>query len=157
MILIAAGTGIAPFRAFIQERAALLESGHKLAPALLFFGCRDSRIDDLYRAELDEWQRLGAVDVRRAFSRVPEEEDGGGCRHVQDRMWEDREEAMKLWDKGATVFVCGSRGVAESAKDAMIRIKVEMERRAGGEVDSVSMQKWFEGLRNVRYVTDVFD
>ncbi|KAH6884403.1 cytochrome P450 [Thelonectria olida] len=155
IICIAAGSGIAPFRSFIQERAAMLESGRKLAPAILFFGCRYPDVDDLYSDELLAWQDLGAVDVRRAYSRVPKKSEG--CKHVQDRMWKDREDVIELWQKGATVFVCGSRGVAESAKNAMIKIKVEMEERAGKAVDLVGTQKWFEGLRNVRYITDVFD
>ncbi|KAH8734360.1 cytochrome P450 [Ilyonectria robusta] len=155
IVCVAAGTGLAPFRGFIQERAAMIGSGRKLAPAILFFGCRSPDVDDLYREELDEWQRLGAVDVRRAYSRASEKSEG--CRHVQDRMWKDREDVIDLWQKGATVFVCGSRGVAESAKESIIKIKIEMESRIDGKTDLEATQKWFESLRNIRYVTDVFD
>lgn len=133
----------------------MIGSGRKLAPAILFFGCRSPDVDDLYREELDEWQRLGAVDVRRAYSRASEKSEG--CRHVQDRMWKDREDVIDLWQKGATVFVCGSRGVAESAKKSIIKIKIEMESRIDGKTDLEATQKWFESLRNIRYVTDVFD
>ncbi|KAH7160568.1 hypothetical protein B0J13DRAFT_494237 [Dactylonectria estremocensis] len=67
IICIAAGTGIAPFHTFAQERAAMIAAGHKdLAPALLFFGCRNPEVDNLYRDELDEWERVGAMTVRRA-------------------------------------------------------------------------------------------
>ncbi|KAK1998807.1 cytochrome P450 [Colletotrichum falcatum] len=155
MICVAAGTGLAPFRGFIQERAAMIEAGRTLAPALLFFGCRSPEHDDLYRDELDRWQALGAVSVRRAYSRDP----GGseGCRHVQDRIWHDRGEVVELWRQGAKAYVCGSRGVAESAKDAIIKIKVEMERADDRDADEESAKEWFEALRNIRYVTDVFD
>ncbi|KAK7421191.1 hypothetical protein QQX98_002321 [Neonectria punicea] len=155
IICVAAGTGLAPFRGFIQERAAMLASGRKLAPAVLFFGCRQPETDDLYRQELDKWQSIGAVDVRRAYSRASEKSEG--CRHVQDRMWKDREDIIDLWQKGATVFVCGSRGVAESAKESIIKIKIEMESRIDGKTDLETTRKWFESLRNIRYVTDVFD
>ncbi|KAH7156720.1 cytochrome P450 [Dactylonectria macrodidyma] len=155
MVCIAAGTGLAPFRGFIQERAAMIASGRKLAPAILFFGCRSPEMDDLYHEDLEEWQKTGAVDVRRAYSRASEQSEG--CRHVQDRLWKDREDVIDLWQKGATVFVCGSRGVAESAKESIIKIKVEMESRINGKGDLETTEKWFESLRNIRYVTDVFD
>lgn len=155
VICVAAGTGLAPFRGFVQERAAMIEAGRALAPALLFFGCRAPEHDDLYREELDRWEALGAVSVRRAFSREPGQSKG--CAHVQDRMWKDRTELVDLWRRGAKAYVCGSRGVAESAKQAIIDIKVEMEESMGDEADSEKVKEWFESLRNIRYVTDVFD
>ncbi|EOD51987.1 putative nadph-cytochrome p450 reductase protein [Neofusicoccum parvum UCRNP2] len=63
IIMVAAGTGIAPFRGFVQARAA---------ETLLFFGCRAPGVDDLYRDELDRLEAAGAVQVRRAYSRVEE-------------------------------------------------------------------------------------
>ncbi|KAM5345779.1 hypothetical protein ACJ41O_011640 [Fusarium nematophilum] len=153
IICVAAGSGLAPFRGFIQERARMISSGGRtLAPALLFFGCRSPEHDDLYRRELDEWQALGAVDVRRAYSR--REEDSDGCKYVQDRMWRDRGDVVDLWRRGAKVFVCGSRVVSESAREAILRIKGEMDEVEMGEEEA---RAWFEGLRNVRYMTDVFD
>jgi cytochrome P450/NADPH-cytochrome P450 reductase len=156
IICIAAGTGIAPFRAFAQERAAMMAAGRKgLAPALLFFGCRSPEADDLYRDELDEWERAGAVQVRRAYSRAPESSEG--CKHVQDRMWHDRQEIEDLWKRDAKVYVCGSRGVANSARDMAIRLRVDMAKEKGVETDAQAAGEWFESLRNVRYVMDVFD
>ncbi|GKT78545.1 bifunctional P-450:NADPH-P450 reductase [Colletotrichum tofieldiae] len=155
MICIAAGTGLAPFRGFIQERATMLEAGRTLAPALLFFGCRSPDHDDLYREELDKWEALGAVSIRRAYSR--DSDKSKGCKHVQDRIWQDREELVELWKQGAKAYVCGSRGVAESAKETIIKIKVEMEKAKGEDTDEDNVKDWFESLRNIRYVTDVFD
>lgn len=155
MVCVAAGTGLAPFRGFIQERATMLAAGRTLAPALLFFGCRSPEQDDLYRDEFDKWEEMGAVSVRRAYSRDCDKSEG--CKHVQDRMWQDREELVDLWKKGAKAYVCGSRGVAESAKETMLKIKVEMEKARGEETDEESVKEWFEALRNIRYVTDVFD
>ncbi|KAK1624421.1 cytochrome P450 [Colletotrichum phormii] len=155
MVCVAAGTGLAPFRGFIQERATMLAAGRTLAPALLFFGCRSPEQDDLYRDEFDKWEEMGAVSVRRAYSRECDKSEG--CKHVQDRIWQDREELVDLWKKGAKAYVCGSRGVAESAKETMLKIKVEMEKAKGEETDEESVKEWFEALRNIRYVTDVFD
>ncbi|RSM03775.1 hypothetical protein CEP52_007182 [Fusarium oligoseptatum] len=152
IICIAAGSGLAPFRGFIQQRAIMIESSRKLAPALLFFGCRSPDQDDLYRDEFDEWEKLGAVGVHRAYSR-----HGDGCKYVQDRIWQDKEEFIELWEKGATVYVCGSRAMADSVREVMIKVKSEMERRSGGEMGFEEAKKWFDEQRNVRYVMDVFD
>ncbi|KAI8722871.1 Bifunctional cytochrome P450/NADPH--P450 reductase [Fusarium sp. LHS14.1] len=152
IICIAAGSGLAPFRGFIQQRTIMIKSGRKLAPGLLFFGCRAPDQDDLYRDEFDEWQKLGAVDVRRAYSR-----HGAGCKYVQDRIWQDKESFIQLWEKGATVYVCGSRAVADSVREVMIKLKTEMEKRSGGEMSLEEAKKWFDEQRNVRYVMDVFD
>lgn len=155
VICVAAGTGLAPFRGFVQERAAQLAAGRELAPALLFVGCRAPAVDDLYRDELDRWEALGAVGVRRAFSRRPEE--GEGCKYVQDRLWRDREEVMGLWERGAKVFVCGSRQVGEGVKRVAIEMAKEMSRRKGKDSNDEEALKWFEGIKNDRYATDVFD
>ncbi|KAJ0382236.1 hypothetical protein COL922a_012977 [Colletotrichum nupharicola] len=66
--MIAAGAGLAPFRGFVQERA---QAEGLLAPALLFYGCRGANLDDMYRAEFNQYESLGVVKVHRAFSRDP--------------------------------------------------------------------------------------
>ncbi|CAI6097437.1 unnamed protein product [Clonostachys chloroleuca] len=156
LFLVAAGTGIAPFRAFIQERALQISSGKKLAPAYLYFGCRSPETDDLYRAQLDEWERLGAVQVRRAYSRSTTTPESQGCKYVQDRLWKDRKEVWDLWEKGgAKMFVCGSKAVGEGVRDAMIRMKREASQE--DERGESELTKWFHAQRNVRYVEDIFD
>ncbi|KAL4738923.1 hypothetical protein BDV11DRAFT_170542 [Aspergillus similis] len=137
MVCIAAGTGIAPFRGFLQERTALVKQGQNLAPVLLFFGCREPQKNDLYRAQLEEWQKLGVVDV-----------------------WWD---IVDMWKDGAKVFVCGSRGLADPVKGSILEIsREEMARREsqGEDVGALgvdSAEKWMEAQRNVRNVMDVFD
>ncbi|KAH6949411.1 cytochrome P450 [Ilyonectria sp. MPI-CAGE-AT-0026] len=145
-----------PSSALRPERAAVIAAGRKkLAPALLFFGCRDPELDDLYRDELDEWERVNAVSVRRAYSRVPEKSNG--CEHVQDRIWFDREEVVKLWTQNAKLYICGSKGMANSVRDVAIKLKVEAEKGKGSDTDEEAAQEWFDSLRNTRYVMDVFD
>lgn len=153
IVCVAAGSGLAPFRGFIQERAALISKGSRLAPALLFVGCRGRQMDDLYREEFDKWQELGAVDVRRAFSRAkPEEaEEAHECKHVQDRLLHDGDEVKAMWEGGARVYVCGSRHVGEGVKRAMGKIVL------GEAATEDEMTRWYEGVRNDRYATDVFD
>ena len=91
IIMIASGSGLAPFRGFLQERALQQKAGKTLAPALLFFGCR-GQDDDLYRKELDDLENLGIVRVRRAYSKTLEAIDAGGCKYVQDRVWAEKKE-----------------------------------------------------------------
>lgn len=156
VLCIAAGSGLAPFRGFIQERAAMLGAGRKLAPAILFFGCRSPGQDDLYREELDKWEAAGAVDVRRAYSRKPDASEG--CVHVQDRLWHDRKEVQALWGEGAKVFVCGSRGVGDAVRETAIRIYVDGAKENHGKDMSVEeATEKFDAVRNERYATDVFD
>ncbi|KAI1374785.1 cytochrome P450 [Hypoxylon crocopeplum] len=156
VICVAAGTGLAPFRGFMQERAAMISAGRKLAPALLFFGCRAPGRDDLYADELAEWEKAGAVAVRRAYSRKPE--DAAGCKYVQDALRAAEDEITELWRDGAKLFICGSRAVGEGVKEVIVDIaKKEAKRSDGKDVTVEQAGKWWEGLRNTRYATDVFD
>lgn len=133
----------------------MIASGRNLAPALLFFGCKGPRLDDLYREELDAWEKLGAVTVRRAYSQSPELSEG--CSHVQDRIWHHRNDVIDLWEKNAKLLVCGSRGVSNSVKGALVKLMVEMEKGKGIELSEEDAEEKVESFRNVRYLTDVFD
>ena len=83
MVMMCAGSGLAPMRGFLQERAEQKKAGREVATSLLFFGCRKPGEDYLYSdAEMKEWRELGIVDVRAAFSR--ETEASEGCRYVQE-------------------------------------------------------------------------
>ncbi|KAI1389181.1 cytochrome P450 [Hypoxylon trugodes] len=155
VICVAAGTGLAPFRGFIQERAAMVAAGRKLAPALLFIGSREPGRDDLYAEELAEWEKAGAISVRRAYSRKPEASNGN--KYVQDALRAAGDEVTKLWSEGAKLYVCGSRAVGEGVKAAVVDLVKEVELTKGREVTEEQASKWWEGLRNTRYATDVFD
>ncbi|OTA99870.1 hypothetical protein M426DRAFT_67006 [Hypoxylon sp. CI-4A] len=156
IICVAAGTGLAPFRGFVQERAAMVAAGRKLAPALLIVGCREPGRDDLYADELQEWETAGAVTVKRAYSRKPEE--AGGCKYVQDALRAAEDEVLKLWGEGAKLYICGSRAVGEGVKEVIVELaKKDKLSKEGREVTDEQVGKWWEGLRNTRYATDVFD
>ncbi|OAK94348.1 cytochrome P450 [Phaeosphaeriaceae sp. SRC1lsM3a] len=155
IIMIASGSGLAPFRGFIQERAAQIAAGRTLAPALLFYGCHDPSSDLLYSDLLQRWEQLGAVSLRFAFSRKPDASEG--CKHVQDRLYHNRSEIIKLFDAGAKLFVCGSREVGEGVQETLIKIaKERIKEDQGRDVDDAKAREWFEGLRNERFATDVF-
>ncbi|KAH8722787.1 cytochrome P450 [Phaeosphaeriaceae sp. PMI808] len=149
IIMVATGSGIAPFRGFIQERALQKKAGMTLAPALLLFGCRDQH-DDLHRAELDEFEKAGIVRVMRAYSKASHKADARGCSYIQDRMWTEKKEFGELWNRGASVFVCGGTAMSGAVKDIFIRI-------AYGNADAESSRNWFASLDHRRYVAEVFN
>jgi len=99
VILIAAGTGIAPFRAFLQEREL-----QKSADNWLIFGEKHEEYDFLYQQEIKKWLNhrvLARVDP--AFSR-----DGENKIYVQDKIHENADEIYRWLNKGACIYVCGS-------------------------------------------------
>jgi cytochrome P450 / NADPH-cytochrome P450 reductase len=160
IIMFAAGTGLAPFRGFLEERAVKLQAAGNgaltLPPALLFVGCRSATKDRLYAEEIDEWARQGAADVRYALSQEPKNPIASSCKYVQDRMLKDKEDIVKLWEQGAKVFLCGSPGLVESVGKAARDIFKERAVVKGLSVGDEEVEKWFSERRNVRFVADVF-
>ncbi|KAK3675030.1 hypothetical protein LTR78_004963 [Recurvomyces mirabilis] len=156
IMMLGAGTGLAPFRAFIQERATQVAAGRSLAPAMMFMGCRSSDTDRLYASEIDAWAAAGTVDVRYAFSRDPEHELASGCKYISDRMLRDKDDVRKLWRAGAKVFTCGSPAVSESVGRAAIQILKGARADKGERMTDEEAKKWFAERRNERFVVDVF-
>ena len=103
LVLFCAGTGLAPMRGFIQERAMQIQSGRKdVGKIILFFGCRNPDSDYLYfDTDLKKWIEMGVVDVRPAFSR--DSEKSHGCRYVQDRILHDAEDVREYFRLKAKV------------------------------------------------------
>ncbi|KAL4972332.1 NADPH--cytochrome P450 reductase [Aspergillus desertorum] len=104
IIMVGPGTGVAPFRGFIQERAHLAARGEKVGPTVLFFGCRNRDEDFLYK---DEWKifqdQLGdSLKIITAFSRESEKKV-----YVQHRLKEHAELVSELLKQKATFYVCG--------------------------------------------------
>ncbi|WP_328386778.1 cytochrome P450 [Streptomyces sp. NBC_00400] len=99
VILIAAGTGLAPFRGAVADRLA---AGQQ-APARLYFGCDDPEADFLHAAEFAAAEAAGVISVRPVFSERPE----NGHRFVQHRIAAEGAEVWELLQAGARVYVCG--------------------------------------------------
>ena len=154
ILMLGAGTGLAPFRGFIQERAIQISAGRTLAPALLFMGCRSGTKDRLYADEIDSWIKTGAVDVRYAYSREPEKSEG--CKHVQERIVKDKEDVLRMWHEGAKVFICGGPAVSSGVGDAAKLLLLESHEARGEIMTEEQASEWFRQRRNQRYVVDVF-
>ena len=150
IIMVCAGTGLAPFRGFLQERAVQAASGQTVGPALLFFGCDHPDVDYLYADEFREWEAAGVVSVRAAYSEAPE----GDVMFVQHRLWQDRADVSELFRKGAHVYVCGDgRRMAPAVRETFVRIYREA---VGATMDSA--ESWIDAIEREtgRYVSDVF-
>ncbi|KAL2869161.1 bifunctional cytochrome P450/NADPH--P450 reductase [Aspergillus lucknowensis] len=119
IIMIGAGTGLAPFRSFMQERMVLRKKDEELAKALLFFGCRGPHMDDIYREEIDEFEAAGVVQAFRAYSKSPDHAGARECRYVQDRLRKESRIIWDLWENNATIYVCGSGSLASGVTTAL--------------------------------------
>ncbi|MFT4116343.1 bifunctional cytochrome P450/NADPH--P450 reductase [Bradyrhizobium sp.] len=148
IIMIGPGTGLAPFRGFLQERAAHKAKGASLGPAMLFFGCRHPDQDFLYADELKALAANGITELFTAFSRAD-----GPKTYVQHLLAAQKDKVWPLIEQGAIIFVCGDGGRMEpDVKAALVAIYRE---RSGADVAAGA--RWIEdlGAKN-RYVLDVW-
>ena len=149
LVMIGPGTGLAPFRAFLRERAALATKGVTLGPAMLFFGCRRPDEDFLYAGELKDYAARGLVDLHVAFSRAPD----APKTYVQDLMRREADALWRLLEAGATVFVCGDGARMEPA---VKRALIEIHAAKTGAAMAAS-EAWMAGLGAAgRYGLDVW-
>ncbi|WP_031064642.1 cytochrome P450 [Streptomyces sp. NRRL WC-3742] len=148
VIMISAGTGLAPFRGAVAERRGLAAAD--LAPALLYFGCDAPEADYLHRAELEAAEQGGAVSLRPAFSEQPV----AGARFVQDRIAAEGEEVWSLLGAGARVYVCGDGARMAPGVRAAFRA-LYLGRTPGAREDDA--EAWLQSLIDAgRYVQDVY-
>ncbi|KGQ01545.1 NADPH-cytochrome P450 reductase [Paracoccidioides lutzii Pb01] len=104
VIMVGPGTGVAPFRGFIQERAAQAERGDKVGPTILFYGCRRREEDFLYKDEWDTFaSKLGSsLQIITAFSRETSQKV-----YVQHKLREHAELVNELLLQKGNFYVCG--------------------------------------------------
>jgi cytochrome P450/NADPH-cytochrome P450 reductase len=147
MIMVGPGTGLAPFRGFLQERGALKRQGVPVGASMLFFGCRDEQQDFLYADELRAFETDGLTRLHTAFSRVP----GQPKRYVQHLIAEQAEEVWRLIQEGALIYVCGDAArMAPDVRQAFAEIFRE-------RVGSPDADAWLTGLIDSgRYLEDIW-
>ena len=145
IIMIGPGTGIAPFRAFVQERRATGGSGR----SWLFFGDRSFTHDFLYQLE---WQdaladrSLTRMDI--AFSRDQSEKV-----YVQHRLWERRREVIGWLENGAFLYVCGeAQSMAKDVRAALVRAYADVKALA----PEAANRAIADLERDKRYLQDVY-
>lgn len=145
MIMIGPGTGIAPFRAFLQERRALGHQGRNW----LFFGEQHAASDFYYQDELQGMQRDGLLThLSLAFSR-----DQPQKVYVQDRI---REQGAELWrwlQDGAKLYICGD--ASHMAKDVDQALRQVAQTHGGLGVEA-AVDYWRQLSEQKRYLRDVY-
>ena len=145
IIMVGPGTGIAPFRAFLQERLATKARGD----AWLFFGHQRRNCDFFYEDELTGFESVGALSrVSLAWSR-----DGDAKVYVQDKMREEADELFAWLERGAHFYVCGDAlRMAKDVDTALVDIVA-----ACGNKTPEQAGNYVKTLRaSGRYQTDVY-
>jgi sulfite reductase (NADPH) flavoprotein alpha-component len=145
IIMVGPGTGIAPFRSFIEERAVNKATGR----SWLFFGDQHAATDYLYQAELEKYQQDGILTkIDTAFSR-----DGDQVVYVQHKMEENSKELFEWLDNGAYFYVCGDKErMAKDVHEMLIRI-IEKE----GELSRDAAEAYLKDMqKDGRYQRDVY-
>ena len=145
MIMVGPGTGIAPFRAFLEERRAVGAKGKNW----LFFGDQHAATDFLYRDEIDVMLREGTlVRLDTAFSRDQAEKI-----YVQQRMLAHAKELFAWLEDGAHFYVCGD--ASRMAKD-VDRALHEVIETAGGRTVEQAADYVRQLSTSKRYQRDVY-
>ncbi|KAL1861073.1 hypothetical protein Plec18167_003643 [Paecilomyces lecythidis] len=148
--MVCVGSGIAPFRAFVQERACRALQGQNLAPALLFFGCKSPTDDRIYGSELDQWEEAGVITVRYAYSGLP------GSEHVQDKLWDERETLVGMYRNQARFYLCGPVALRSSVLAVARRIYMATAEAKGEDKGDDEYQNWLAKMNRARFAVDTF-
>ncbi len=149
MIMVGPGTGVAPFRGFLQERAALKQRSVPVGESMLFFGCRDPLQDFLYEDEMRAFEAAGVTRLFSAFSR----EFGKPKTYVQQAIKNHSEDVWRLLQREAVIFVCGEASrMAPDVRQAFAGVFQEHTSTAAADA-----QAWLTGLvARHRYLEDIW-
>ncbi|CAF3529240.1 unnamed protein product [Fusarium graminearum] len=152
IIMIAVGAGLAPFLGYLQKRFLQAQSQRTaLPPCTLLFGCRGAKMDDICRAQLDEYSRAGVVSVHRAYSRDPDSQ----CKYVQGLVTKHSETLAKQWAQGAIVMVCSGKKVSDGVMNVLSPILFAEEKRSG-MTGAESVDVWRQNVPKERMILEVF-
>ncbi|HSX38897.1 MAG TPA: hypothetical protein VLE95_08790 [Chlamydiales bacterium] len=144
IIFVGPGTGIAPFRAFLQERLALAAPGRNW----LFFGDRNRVSDFYYGPFWLELQSQGLLRLNLAFSR-----DASIKIYVQHKMYEEKSSLWSWLEEGAYFYVCGDAEEMAKDVDSMLHQIIREE----GRMEEENARQYIKHLRSEkRYLTDVY-
>lgn len=145
LIMIGPGTGIAPFRAFLEERESRSATGRNW----LFFGAQHAATDYLYREQLEAWSQSGLLaNLSLAWSRDSEHKV-----YVQHLIQEAGAEFFRWLEDGAAIYICGdATRMAADVEQAILAVIAEH-----GALDAAAASNYLDQLRAAqRYQRDVY-
>lgn len=145
LIMVGAGTGIAPFRAYMQEVESQTMTPEK---CWLFFGERKSTADFFYEEFWKRQMGAGRLRLHVAFSYDQEHKI-----YVQHRMWQEREELWNWLEQGAHLYICGhAQKMAKDVEECLLEIACEE-----GSMKKEQAEEWIISLKQKkRYLKDVY-
>jgi sulfite reductase (NADPH) flavoprotein alpha-component len=144
ILMIGAGTGVAPYRAFLQEREVRGASGR----SWLVFGDRNFHTDFLYQTEWQQWLKEGLLTrMQVAFSRDEKKKS-----YVQHRLAESARDVYGWFEEGASIYVCGGRELAPAIHTTLI----DVLKQEGGYSDVSAAEYLGEMQSDRRYQVDVY-
>ncbi len=148
IIMLAAGTGLAPFIGFMQQRELWAQAGENLGQAVMFYGETNQATNCLFCHEFKEWQNQGLVENFYAFSRDQAEKV-----YVSHKLYEQAQKLWRLLQAGAYLYICGSQEkLAVSVKHAFIDI---FQQQAGMTLEEAE-QEWQSLRKQKRLQQDVY-
>ncbi|KAG9191453.1 Sulfite reductase NADPH flavoprotein component [Alternaria panax] len=154
IIMAGLGTGLAPFRAFVQERAYQKQQGHEIGEVLLYMGSRHQREEYLYGEEWEAYQDAGIITLLgRAFSR-----DQPQKIYIQDRMRESLKDIRKAYlEKEGSFYLCGPTWPVPDVTE-VLQEAVEVEHKVKNVgAKKIDGRKEIEKMKDEgRYVLEVY-
>eukprot|EP01134_Creolimax_fragrantissima_P001060 CFRG1060T1 len=152
IVMIGPGTGLAPFRGFLQDRESDMkkhEDGTTIGKSILFYGCRNRSEDYLYQSELEDFESAGVIsNLQVAFSRETSQKV-----YVSHLMKALKEEIWGLLQQNGHIYVCGdARNMAKDIHSILHDLIVE-----NGKMTSNDAEVFIKNLQNTgRYAQDVW-
>lgn len=149
IVMVGPGTGVAPFRGFIQERQHLRDEGKQVGESILYFGCRKKSEDFIYEEELGEYVEKGTLTLKTAFSRDQEKKI-----YVTHLLEQDADLLWRvLGENNGHFYICGdAKNMAVDVRN--ILVKILKTKGNMSEPDAVQYLKKMEAQK--RYSADVW-
>lgn len=150
VLMIGAGTGLAPFRGFIQEKDSLRQAkpNAQHGENVFFFGCMRREVDFIYGPDLLDWHRRGVINLITAFSH-----DQPEMIFVQHRMKQHADLVWSMIQRGAHIYVCGAKPMGDGVHEALIQIVADK-----GNMHRVDAEAFLKVRSDAhKYQSDVFD
>ncbi|KAF7284794.1 cytochrome P450 reductase isoform X2 [Rhynchophorus ferrugineus] len=118
IIMIGPGTGVAPFRGFIQERHTSKEEGKQVGQTVLYFGCRKKTEDFIYQEEFENYEKSGLLTLKLAFSRDQAEKV-----YVTHLVEKDADLIWNIFENNGHLYICGdAKSMAVDVRNVILRI-----------------------------------